>query len=297
MPRLPIVTITLFLLLCHPVFSQQLKPEGIFMEDSIRIGDPVPYSLSFSYPREFQVIFPDSSFDFSPFEVSSREYFPTRSDSARSFDSAVYYLSTFEIDLIQKLTVPVYLISDQDSTMIETDVDSIFFKPTVLQIPDSIALKENTTHNALTIEFNYPLFITLGFALLVILTIIYILFGTSLRKNLRKYLMNRDHRKFISSYDKSVEKASKSMDPESILKAIVLWKKYMEKLADIPYSSLTTKELKAYDSKVERLELLRSLDRSIYGGNVGSDVPDHLNQLRTEAEITFNERLSRRGND
>jgi hypothetical protein len=44
-------------------------PRGKFLEDSIRIGEPVRFILSFKYPMDFEVIFPDFLYDFSPFEM------------------------------------------------------------------------------------------------------------------------------------------------------------------------------------------------------------------------------------
>ena len=106
---------TLFFLCPGLLNAQQLVPKGLFLSDSIKIGEEVIYSLSIEYPRGSNLIFPDSLYDFSPFEYIKKTEFFTKSDSVKSFDSVIYYLSTFEIDPVQKLTLPVFLISAGDS--------------------------------------------------------------------------------------------------------------------------------------------------------------------------------------
>lgn len=85
--------------------GQELKPIGFFLKDSVKIGESVPYSLSYKDRKNRPVIFPDSLFNFSPFELLKKEYFDTQSDDINSIDSAVYYLATFEIDTVQSLSI------------------------------------------------------------------------------------------------------------------------------------------------------------------------------------------------
>ena len=86
--------------------GQVLMPEGSFNKDSLKIGENLEYTLSIKYPKNSDVVFPDSLFDFAPFEFTSKVSFPTRSDSIFSFDSAIYSLTTFEIDSLQILRLP-----------------------------------------------------------------------------------------------------------------------------------------------------------------------------------------------
>ena len=119
--------------------AQDIAPLSSFQKDTIAIGETVPFSVSIAYPMEYDIIFPDSLYDFSPFELENKEYFLTKSDSVNSYDSIVFYLSTFEIDTIQYLQVPVYLVNEFDSTQLTTALDSIILRDVVTEIPDSVA--------------------------------------------------------------------------------------------------------------------------------------------------------------
>lgn len=155
-----------FLLLTICAMGQEILPKGAFQEDSVKIGIPFPYTLSVKYSRDLSIIFPDSLFNFSPFEYERKEYYTTKSDSLESLDSVVYYLSTFEIDSIQYLSLPIFQINGKDTLSYFAKRDSIFLIELIEQIPDSVQLKENTSYLHLSTEFNYPYFL-IGMGILI----------------------------------------------------------------------------------------------------------------------------------
>ena len=160
-----------FLLITFFIQAQELVPKGVFLKDTVKIGEQVLYSLSITYPVDADVLFPDSLFNFSPFELNQKDYFFTSSNESISFDSAVYNLSTFEIDSVQFLNLPVFLLNNGDSLVLRSDLDSIVLGHVVLQIPDSLAFIENTIYREISKEFNYPYLI----AGLIIFTVLFIL--------------------------------------------------------------------------------------------------------------------------
>src|SRR5215203_6074836 len=91
-------------------FPQRITLNAAFASDTTRIGDNIYFYLTARYPKTQQVVFPDSSFSFSPFELLKKDYFPTRSNDSTSYDSAVYSLRTFEIEKQQSLRLPVFII-------------------------------------------------------------------------------------------------------------------------------------------------------------------------------------------
>ena len=134
-------------------YSQSVQPKGEFLEDTISIGKSIPYALSIKYPKALDIVFPDSIFDFSPYEIEEKIYFPTVSDDEFSFDSAVYYITTFEIDTVQYLALPIYLLQGGDSVEIKAAQDSVILRQLVTEIPDSVAveampLKESTIYKS-----------------------------------------------------------------------------------------------------------------------------------------------------
>jgi len=97
--------------------GQHQRPYGKFLSDSIKIGQPVKFSLCFKHPVDMEVFFPDSSYDYSPFEFIDKQYFPTRSDSFSSTDSVVFTLMSFEIYKVQVLTLPVFIFPGKEDEL------------------------------------------------------------------------------------------------------------------------------------------------------------------------------------
>ena len=162
------------------VHAQEIKPVGEFLKDSVMVGAPVEYSFRVKYPKTMEALFPDSTYDFSPFEFVQKDIFNTLSDTAQSYDSVVYHLITFELDEVQSLALPIYLIIDGDSTEIYSASDSIFFKTVIAEELDSLALLKNTEHQEVAKQFNYPYLIIGIVAVLLVIGILIALFGKSI---------------------------------------------------------------------------------------------------------------------
>lgn len=273
-------------------FSQQVKPNGYLSKDTVKIGEPFQYSLSAKYPRESEILFPDSTYDFSPFELLSYNPYPTKSDSIVSFDSTVYELATYEIDSIQYLTLPVFIVESGDSTVIAPTLDSIILYHAVVEIPDSITMKSNTDYNLVSLNFNYPYFI-IGFTIfLVIGLIILIFFGKSIRKKIRLYRLNKLHKKFLEEYKNRMAKLeSNGKDVKDIEFLLWKWKDYMELLKDMPYTKLTTKEINQISPDKELNLALNEIDKAIYSGKYAIQVSNTFEFLRRVSEDSFNDKV------
>jgi hypothetical protein len=159
-----------------------MLPKGEFIEDQVKIGEEIIYSLSLNYERGTDILFPDSSFNYSPFEYNSRTYFKTSSDSTQSFDSVIYRLSTFEVDSIQYLQLPIFILSEEDSFRIFSSVDSIQLIHVVTEIPETPEMKANAGLIKLNKQFNYPYLLIILGILLIISMAVALFFGNQLFK-------------------------------------------------------------------------------------------------------------------
>src|SRR5690606_12848336 len=148
-------------------------PHGQFLSDTVKIGQPVKYSLSVYHLSETQVLFPDTLFNFAPFELVVKEYFPTVSLHGRSFDSAVYTLRTFQLPLIQTLALPVFTVTERDSAAFFPEADSVFVKQYLPETPVSLDLREQTDLAPVKQKFNYPYLIVYSLLFLIIVTVLY----------------------------------------------------------------------------------------------------------------------------
>jgi len=246
--------IFLLLIITTIVYSQttDIKVHGQILVDSIKIGQPFAYSLTAEYPSAEKILFPDSTFQFTPFEYTAKLYFPTQSRNGISRDSAVYYLSSFEIDSVQSLALPIFVVQRQDCTAVYSEPDFVHLQHLVTMALDSIQapqlpLKVNNFYEPVAWLFNYSLASIIGGIVLVLLIVSWIVFGKRIKRYFRVKRMRKAFDQFIYNFNDSLEQLKSNYTPSSAEKSLALWKKYLENLEDRPFTKLTSKEiLKTY---------------------------------------------------
>ena len=286
------IFIPVFFLLALSTNAQEIAPRGKFFSDSIKVGMPVDFSLAVSYPKELDVVFPDSSFSFAPFEFEAKRFFPTKTDSVYSYDSAIYTLVSFEVDSVQYLRLPVFLVTPGDSIVFYSQTEAVTLSHVVKEIPDTVSvenmpLKESSEYLPVTFQFNYP-YLIIGIIILLILVFLTILiFGKRIRKWWKLRQMTKQYDLFCQQYgtvvERDTEPAIKSAD------AVATWKRYMEKLTGYPYTKLTTREIYSHSGDERLQNALRNLDKVIYSGQkpTGSQL-EAYDELFRYTEDQFN---------
>ena len=249
---------------------------GYFLSDSIEIGRPFRYALSYYHPPTVDVLFPDTARYFAPYRVQKVTVFATHTTgtgpAAVSRDSAVYTLVSFDTDSIQLLQVPVRIINDIDCTTHWTLADTVFLRSKLPKaLPNSLAsrsftLATETKLAPLQQQFNYRA-LGIGFVVFgLVLGVLYWLFGRTARRQWRLYLLNRQHIRFIREYTRLTEGVSAFTAAEVANQAVIMWKIYLELLDPQPYTSLTTTELAERMNDKRVTNALREADQMIYGG-------------------------------
>lgn len=289
------LAVVLLIFIQFSAFAQEIKVTSGFVKDSVAIGEPVSYYLTARYPERVMALFPDSTFKFTPFEFNSKQFFPTKTVNGISYDSAVYTLSTFEIDPTQYLSLPVYVTTARDCTAFESTRDSIFLIEEI-KIPagDTLAiknleLKSNTLYERVRMQFNtFVLMIVLG-VLLVVAIIVWIIFGKKIIRHFKIQRLEKQFKKFIAAFSEQIEDATKTFSREKTERALSTWKKYQEQLERKPYTKLTTREIVRLDQDKSLAESLSAVDRSIYGNQPVAVEP--LQNLKVIAEQRFAKKI------
>lgn len=246
---------------------QQIKPEGAFAKTSVKLGEPVAYTLSFRHPASLEVRFPDTLFDFKPFELVAKRYFDTRTDASQmSLDSAVYTLVTFQPDSVLYFALPVIAMRNGDTALIWTDTAAILVERIVPPADAETAkLISDTTYFKVDKGWNYP-YIGLGVLVFLLLAgITYRLFGERIRKALRLQRLRRRFERFMNEY---MPYTRQKLTPETADHALALWKSYLQGLQGIPFTTYTSKEITTVlpDKMLE--QALKQLDLAIYGKKI-----------------------------
>ncbi len=291
-----VLTLALIFIGVSTTYAQEkIHVVGRFKTDSVKLGEPLEYFVTAKYPSQWQVLLPDSTYSFAPFEFQEKIYFPTRTVNNVSTDSILYVLSTFEIDSIQTLKIPAFVVLPNDCTSYESNIDTVFFKHLVSSIPDSLStdklpLKTNTAYNPVSWLFNYPVASIIAGVLITISILIWLIFGKKIKLHFTLKRLARNHQEFISSFDAVLEKLKNGFTPETAERSVLIWKNYMEGLVTRPYTKSTTRELKEIEKNETLANALVVIDRSIYGQLPPSTL-DSFFDLKAFSQLQFNKKL------
>lgn len=272
-----------------------MKVHGHFQTDSIKIGIAFPYSLTAIYPQTQSLVFPDSTFSFDPFEIERKVFYPTQTRNGLSKDSVVYFLTSFEIDSVQKLTLPVFILNANDCTAVFANWDSVFLQHQVKQMPDSVAakdlpLKTNTAYQKVIWLLNYPLLLIIAGVLFVGLIVLWIVFGKRIKQYFILRKLSKHHHQFMQEFESAVDQLQNSYSIAQAEATLTLWKKYMERLLSKPFTKYTTKEIFQRVKDESLASALRKIDWDIYGEGHGIE-KDPLDQLQQFTDRKFNEKV------
>lgn len=249
----------LVLFLVLPAFAQ--LPKGVFLSDSVTIGQPFSFSFSFRHAPDANIIFPDSSYNFAPFELIGMQIFPTSTNKKGSLDSVIYVFKTFTFQPMFTLSLPVYLATD--SSVFVSPTDTVWLTQLIDKKDISkIGLKSDYT----TVGIDQPVDVWKYLQyLLIVASIIggyyFLLWDFTYRQYLL-FVYQIRHRDFIAKFRKFIRDAE---NPQAVREAMILWKTHLQELENIPFTTLTTKEIIEAIPNQRLGEALRTMDMTIYG--------------------------------
>jgi hypothetical protein len=287
---------TLLLIITQKTIAQipsWTPPKGKFLSDSVKVGLPVQYALSYRHKATADIFFPDSSYNFTPFELVKREYFNTITDQNGSLDSVVYTLITFEVTPVQELSLPIYMRAKRDCTRVFAPMDYVVLNSIIKPNTniDTLSLKKDTRLIPIAQQVNFPLIFLIIIGLLLLIGMVFWFFGKPIRRQVRLFNFRRrydDFRKLFQRLSRGTDDAKKRL--ENIERAVVLWKKYIERIENKPFTTFTTKEI-LDNLKDNRLsDALREIDATVYGGVYSSKTIASLQVLQELAEGLYRER-------
>jgi type II secretory pathway pseudopilin PulG len=290
------ISIFLFFLLPAFVFAQEveLAVRGGFLSDSIKIGEQTAYYLSARYPSQLTILFPDSTHSFSPFEYQRKSYFATETTEGISVDSTVYYLTTFEVDRVQYLQLPVYIAHALDSTVVQTRIDSLLITQFVEEVPDTVSVAElplrmNTAYQRVHYDLNFWLIVIAITVFSIVALVVWLTFGARIKQYFKARKLQKNHAYFLERYDAFLRQLQTAFSTPATESALATWKNYMEQLESRPYTKLTTRETLSLIKEPAVTEDLRRIDNAIYGHN--TTVVESLQNLRLFADHQFKRKL------
>lgn len=281
-------------------WSQDVKVRSRFLADSLKIGEKVPFAVTATYPRRINILFPDSTYSFNPYELEAKEYFATTTKDSLSYDSVVYYISSYEIDSIQVFRMPVYVLNANDCTTVFGAADSIFLKQLVDHVPDSVSaqelpLKTNTSYLNVGWLFNYPVAVYIIGGILIVAVITWIVFGKRIRRYYRLKKLTKDHNDFLHRFAEAMTQVQSDFSSPKAETALVIWKRYMERLEQKPYTKYSSKEILRLLNDSNLSTALKSIDRMVYGGIAAN--AEVFQELREVSRSHYHEKVQKVNNE
>lgn len=264
------------------------KPAGIFLTDSVEVGKPVYFSLSVRHNPNTEVFFPDTSYNFSPFEIISKTSFVSSTNEKGTLDSAVYHLVSFDVSSVQSLRMPVYVFNKKDCTAVFTEPDSLFLiKSNVFEKTQKPVLVPETSLLPLSSQFNFS--VLLGSIALVIGFIgsIYWVFGQDIYKQWQLVKLQRRHLEYLRSFNRLMRNAREKNNIKDAEKAIIVWKNYLERLEKKPFATYTTREIVDNMPDDALAEALKNMDGIIYGQVISKNMHTYLEVLKAGATRNY----------
>ena len=278
-----------------PANAQKTIPKGKFLIDSIEVGKPFFYSLSYRHAPEKEVFFPDTTFDFSPFEIISQKSFASGTDEKANItlDSATYHLVTFDVSASQALRLPVYIYEKTDCTAVYSNRDSIFLKKSNLNpLNNSSALTPEVNLIPLGREFNFSILIGTLALIIGVVGAVYWVFGKDIYKQWQLIKLQRRHLEYLRAFNRLLRNARVKNNIKDAEKAIIVWKNYLERLEKKPFATYTTREIMDNMPDDSLAEALKNMDGIIYGQVKSNNMDIFLEVLKTGATRIY--RVKRR---
>ena len=271
------------------VWAQLISPDGFFLQDSMKVGEEIPYVLTVKYPDDQSIIFPDTSYNYSPFELVRKDYSNTVSENGFSTDSVIYILRTFDLSALQAFQLPVYIINKGDSVEVKAQQDTIYLNE--IEIAPQEPLKETTNYREVALQFNTTYLILGIIIFVVILVVVLLIYGDQIKRKIKLYKLRKRHEKFLSTFGTLINQSNGANPKSKAETSLNYWKSYMEKLEKIPFSKLTTKEVSQLIEDKNLLFTLKIMDRNIYGRHNSEEIQENLKSLEEIANKRYEEKV------
>lgn len=262
--------LTFFIFFLNFSFSliSQVQIKLQWLEDSIALGKPTPLSFSIRYPIGYSIIFPDSATDFVPFELLSKKYFPTQFEKDFAIDSVIYYVTSFEIDSIQKIQLPIGYVFKLDTTFLKSEIAHIPFQRKVYNFSHKTPYWFNSQLFQIPIQPNYTAWIGFIILLGVLIFLLFILF----RKKILWWIVLLKIQKEWQNVQNQIEMIFQYSDIQKLIYELnLLWKNYLGIQDSVQPVSLTSKEFQLWihslnfiENKTLFIELCQLEERIFY---------------------------------
>ena len=276
--------IIILLLLSVNLNSQEIRFNIFFSKDSIKVGDPIFLISVLTYDKKFEIIQPDSSYNFKPFEYIDKVIYPSKIENNKIFDSTIYFLRTFNIDSVQKINLKS-LIINKDCLEITSSYDSVFLINQVTNLNDKSI--KNTSFSLIYHIFNTKKYVSAAFILLIVILILFLIFRKKIITYFKIQRLNKDLNSYSNLLKNYLNKYSNKKDKKYLEGSLLVWKRYMEKISIFSFTSSTTFKINNYLKDKKTKNILEEIDMILYSNNTLTFDIKNFNTLDKKAKNLY----------
>lgn len=259
------------------------SPDAYFLKDSIKLGEPVELILYYKHAPAVELFFPDSNYNFFPFEFISKKSFPSVTDSAFTTDSVIYTLTTFQLSPFPSISLPVYVLANGDTMKIYSNTAEVALVEILPSPTATDSLIAHTQWLHMPLAFNYTYWLIVACMLLALAGVVFIFFRKRIMRLYQRYIMSIEYTRFVKKFDGCTLNYNADNQLQHLEQLLIIWKKYMEKLEKMPFTTYTTKEIAAIINYNPLTSSLQNFDRAIYGGIINEDLTNSIAYLKETA--------------
>jgi hypothetical protein len=269
--------------------------EARWLQDTLALAVPAPLSLVFRHHPETIVIFPGTAAQLGGFELYKKDVFPTYTINGISTDSAIFWLQSFEIDSIQKVTLQYGQLYKSDTIWRTAVSNGIRFMPRIVGAIDSLKCQADWRILPMTAPTDVAGWIVFSFIVIILLLVSAKLLYQPYQRWLAKRRLYSHWKKVRLALNEI--KSRELTDPERMQLVNGVWKAYFDPML----KSLTTTEIAAWlqnetnlDSadQLQLLTLCRTEDSLFYAKQ--KYPPDVLKAQVASVEATLAREFKRR---
>jgi hypothetical protein len=192
--------------------------------------------------------------------------------------------------------MPVYVLTGSDCTAVFGAADSIFLKQLVQHMPDSVAaeqlpLKTNTGFLNTSWLFNYPVATYVFVGLVAISIVVWLVFGKRIRRYYKLKRLDKEYKDYVKRLWEAMQRVQTEFSPMNAEAALSIWKKYMERLEQKPYTKYSSKEILQLINDANLPGTLQTVDRMVYGG-IASD-RKVFEELAEVSKTRYNDKIEK----
>ncbi len=257
------------------------------LKKEITLGEPLDVYLVYDHDPELSVLFPDTNFHFHPFELIRKRYFPTVTENGISKDCTIYQLRLFMIVPDPQLSIPAYILADNDSLTIYPEPVSLKLVELLQEIPQYPVLKESPHWEHIEQRTNFPLIIVIVLLITLILSLSFRFLGKPVLQRIRIYYVIQNHRRFIMQFEKLERLYSSKRNTDYLKSLLSLWKDYLSALEGKPIATYTSTEITELFRKEDLKDSLIVIDRVIFGGITSGAVITATGSLKKFANSRY----------